>query len=180
MYSVPRSVFGTGLQIRLACADRVLLLVLAGVPAGLFSLAPDSTTLERNWSSQKWRYAAYHPHCFGKRICPSVPTIPSGKNPSEYRPIAFPAPNMNRKSSLPMVGMTPATLTAPPQAWSTTIGVLESARISLSNPETAIFPFEVLKTTCPVRSGKRSSSARKFAPPGTVTTDSGFSSETDH
>ena len=57
--------------------------------------------------------------------------------------------------------MTPAALIAPPKVWSTTAGVLESARIWRRIPETAIFPLEVLKTTCPVTSGKRSSSARK-------------------
>src|SRR5258705_13352935 len=119
---MPRSVFGTGLQIKLTCADRVLLLVLAGAPAGLFSPAVDSTTFERSWSDQKWRYAANHPHCFGRRICPAVPTVPSGKKPSEYRPVALPARTVKRKSSLPMAGVTPAAATAPPPFSTTTPG----------------------------------------------------------
>src|SRR5258705_13667435 len=142
---MPRSVFGTGLQIKLTCADRVLLLVLAGAPAGLFSPAVDSTTFERSWSDQKWRYAANHPHCFGRRICPSVPTTPSGKNPSEYRPIALPALTVKRKSSLPTAGMTPATLTAPPNFSSTAAGAdAESTRICRIRPWTEILPNDVL------------------------------------
>src|SRR2546426_4041241 len=181
MYSIPRSVFGTGLQIRLACADRVFLLVLAGAPAGLLSPAVDSTTFERSWSDQKWRYAANHPHCFGRRIWPSLPTIPSGKKPSEYRPIALPALTVKRKSSLPTVGRTPAALTAPPHFSSMTAGAAaESARTCRTRPWTEILPNDVLNRTCPVISGQWSSSARKLAPPGICTTVSGFSSPTDH
>ena len=38
MYSIPRSVFATGLHIRLTCADCVLLLVLAGEPGATVEL----------------------------------------------------------------------------------------------------------------------------------------------
>src|SRR6478735_3748803 len=143
MYSTPKSVLATGLQIRLTCADSVLRLVAAGVPAGLLASALDSTMFDRSVSVQKCRYAAYQSHCFASRVCPSDPTMPSEKNPFEYRPIALPALTVNRTSSLPTVGTTPATLSAPPHDWSVKVGDLESARTCRSRPDTAIRPFEV-------------------------------------
>ena len=98
---------------------------------------------DRSVSVQKCRYAAYQSHCFASRVCPSDPTMPSEKNPFEYRPIALPALTVNRTSSLPTVGTTPATLSAPPHDWSVTVGDLESARTCRSRPDTAIRPFEV-------------------------------------
>ena len=81
----------------------------------------------------------------------------------------------------PTAGMTPATLTAPPHFWLTAAGTAaESTRISRTRPCTEILPIDVLNMTCPVRSGIRSSSARKPAPPGICTTVSGFSNPTDH